>query len=212
VDLNLLEIDGVASDGIDHLESITGGEISVGGGEIVDVGAVLLQERGLGEIGGVTSGGQDDGAVLGVSLSILLEFNADDFLSILDELLHVGLDQDLGTLVVCARDVLEHLHQGVGDGHTGESFLSTVSTGERVSSELGDERKVEGEAVLEPFDGGGRVTGEDLDELGAEQVLGRLSGIIVESLDGVLDAELHLGASESTVDTGGGLGGVSSQK
>lgn len=76
----------------------------------------------------------------------------------------------------------------------------------------GDKGKVEVEDILEPLDGSSRLVGEDLDEIRARLVTGRLEGIIVELLDAVCDASVNLGAGESTVDTRGSLCRVSAEE
>jgi hypothetical protein len=81
-----------------------------------------------------------------------------------------------------------------------------------VSTETGDEGKVEIEDILQPLDGSGGLVGQDLDQLGTGLVTGGLEGIFVELLDTVLDAKIDLGASESTVDTGGGLSRVTTEE
>jgi hypothetical protein len=75
-----------------------------------------------------------------------------------------------------------------------------------------DEGEVEVELVLEPLNGGGRLVGQDLDEVGTGLVTGRLEGIIVKLLDAVGDASVNLRPCESTVDTRGSLGRVSAEK
>ena len=82
--------------------------------------------------------------------------------------------------------VLEHLHQGVGDGHAGELLLATVGTGLRVATETRDERQVDAELFHDPLDGRGRVVGEDLGQGGDDEVAGRAGRVLVEDVDGVL--------------------------
>lgn len=76
----------------------------------------------------------------------------------------------------------------------------------------GNEGKVEVEDILEPLNGGSGLVGEDLDEVGPGLVTGRLEGIIVELLNGVLDAVLNLCPGEGTVDAGSGLGRVTTEE
>lgn len=78
--------------------------------------------------------------------------------------------------------------------------------------ETRDEGEVEVELVLEPLNGGGGLVGQDLDEVGTGLVTGRLEGIIVKLLDAVGDASVNLRPCESTVDTRGSLGRVSTEK
>ena len=47
------------------------------------------------------------------------------------------------------------------------------------------------------------MVGKDSDEIGSGLITGRFQGIVVELLDAVLNFEVDLGASQSTVDTRG---------
>jgi hypothetical protein len=75
-----------------------------------------------------------------------------------------------------------------------------------VTAQTGDQGEIEIEDILQPLDGGGGLVGQDLDQVWTGLVTGGLEGILVEGLDAVANAEVDLGASESTVDAGGGLG------
>lgn len=78
--------------------------------------------------------------------------------------------------------------------------------------ETGDEGEVQVEDILKPLDGGSGLVGEDLDQVGTGLVTGRLEGILIELLDGVANLVVNLGAGEGTVDTGGGLGRVTTEE
>ena len=78
--------------------------------------------------------------------------------------------------------------------------------------EAGNEGEVQVEHILQPLNSGGRLVGQDLDEVGPRLVTGRLEGVIVELLDAVLDAVLNLGPCEGAVDAGGGLGRVAAKE
>jgi hypothetical protein len=90
--------------------------------------------------------------------------------------------------------------------------VTTVSAGVGVTAQSGDEGEIEVEDILQPLDGGGGLVGQNLDEVGAGLITGGLEGVLVELLDAVGNAEVGLGASEGTVDTGGGLGGVTTEE
>jgi len=69
-----------------------------------------------------------------------------------------------------------------------------VCTGLRVPAETRDEREIEVENVLEPFDGGGRLVGEDFDEFWSCEITGGFEGVVIELLYAVLNAEGDLRA------------------
>jgi len=174
---------------------------------------VLLEEGGLTEVGSVTTGSENDNTVGRFLLAVDSVGNTGNIVTRLVDGGDVGLLDDLDTTGLLLGEVFQSLHQGVGDGHTGElGIVTTVCAGVSVSTETGDEGEVEVEDILQPLDGGGRLVGQDLDQLGTGLVTGGLEGIVVELLDAVLDAEIGLGASESTVDTGGGLGRVTTEE
>lgn len=78
--------------------------------------------------------------------------------------------------------------------------------------ETRNQGQVEVKDILQPFDGGRGLVGQDLDEFWASLVSGGFEGIIVESLDAVLDAEVDLCAGEGAVDSGGSLGGITTEE
>jgi hypothetical protein len=90
--------------------------------------------------------------------------------------------------------------------------VATVCTGLGVATKTGHEGEVEVENILEPLDGSRGLVGEDLDEVGACLVTGRLEGIIVELLDAVCNSGVYLCAGESTVDARSGLCGVAAEE
>lgn len=213
VDLDFVHVDAVGTDGHQHLLAVTGSVGAVGGGQTEGVGAVLLEEGGFTEVSGVTTGSENDDTVDRLLLAVDGVGNTGDVVTRLVDGGDVGLLDDLNATGLTFGKVFQSLHQGVGDGHTGElGIMATVCAGVSVSSETGDEGKVEVEDILQPLDGGSGLVGQDLDQVGTGLVTGGLEGIFVELLDAVLDAEIGLGASESTVDTGGGLGRVTTEE
>lgn len=101
---------------------------------------------------------------------------------------------------------------GAGSGHYSASECEFAAGEERNLPETGDEREIEVEDVLQPLDGGSGLVCEDLDQVRAGLVSGGLEGVIVELLDAILDAEIDLGAGESTVDAGRGLCRVTTEE
>ena len=77
-----------------------------------------------------------------------------------------------------------------------------------MSAEPRDEREIEVEDILEPFDRGRRLVCQDLDEFGSGEITCGFKGVVIELLDAVFDVEGDLGACQSTIDAGRGLGRV----
>jgi len=214
VDLDLINVLEVSTNAKSHLDTVTSGVSTVGGGELEDIRAVLLEERVGLLISGVTAGGEDNRAESLVSLTVLGGvLDADDLAGgVGDQVSGTSLEDDLGLLGSLGSDLLELLHEGVGDGHTRETLATTVSTGEGVTAETRDEREIKLELLHEPLDGGSRLTSEDLSERVGMADLGGLDGVLKESVDGVLDAKLDLRGGQGTVDTRGSLSRVTTHE
>lgn len=72
--------------------------------------------------------------------------------------------------------------------------------------------EVEGETVHEPIDGLAGLASENLDQVISCKVTSRLLGVFEEGLGRVWDALLCLCGGTGTVDTGSGLGGVTTEE
>mmetsp|Transcript_70927 Transcript_70927/g.188595 ORF Transcript_70927/g.188595 Transcript_70927/m.188595 type:complete len:403 (+) Transcript_70927:249-1457(+) len=134
VHLNPLEVDALAANGLTHLDAVAGAVLAVGGGQVHEVRAVLRQEGLLGEVGTEAAARQDHGAVLlGVHAALLIN-EPHDGSSVHQELVGARLGDDARPVGLLG-DLLEHLDQGVGDGHAGEALLATMSTRHRVTTQ-----------------------------------------------------------------------------
>lgn len=130
MNLDLVHVDAITANGHDHLLTVTSGMGAVGGGKAVGIGTVLLEERSLGEIGSVTTGGQDDGALEGGGLAIVLVVDTSDGVAILVQAGDAGLLDNLDSVGLILGELLEALHEGVGDGHAGElGIVASVGSG-----------------------------------------------------------------------------------
>jgi hypothetical protein len=78
--------------------------------------------------------------------------------------------------------------------------------------ETRDKSQVEAEDILEPLDGSSGLVGQDLDQIRASQVPGRLDGVVVELLDAVGDLKIDLSSCESAIDSRCGLGRVTTHE
>ncbi|KAI6760657.1 hypothetical protein HG530_009517 [Fusarium avenaceum] len=194
VDLDLVHVNTVTTNGHDHLLAITSSVCAVCGGEAV------------------ATGSKDDGAAEVNDLAVVLVLDTSDLVTLLVKLGDAGLLDDLDAAGFAFGKLLEALHQGVGDGHTRELGIVSSVGGKLNIPETRDEGEVEVELVLEPLNGGGGLVSQDLDEVRTSLVTGRLEGIIVKLLDAIGDASVNLRPCESTVDTRGSLGRVSTEK
>lgn len=130
VDLNFLKINRARANSKSHLLSITGTVISVSCREVVVLGLVLLEKRVLGEVSGITTGGEDNGTVGSLALAVVSIVNTNDStLLVLEEVDNPSLLLDGNALGVAYSEILETFHLSVGDDHTGELSVPSVGTG-----------------------------------------------------------------------------------
>ena len=75
-----------------------------------------------------------------------------------------------------------------------------------------DESEVQVENILKPFNGRGRLVGQDLDEVGAGLVPSGLDGIVVELLDAIGNLLIDLSPRQCSIDARCGLGRVATEE
>merc|ERR1719188_2636858 len=97
------------------------------------IGSVLGEERVIAEISTETSGGDDDRSHFLVVDASLFVVHTSHLSVLVDQAGCLCLGDNLSPFAALG-DLLDHLNQSVGDGHTGEALLSTVSTGSRVTT------------------------------------------------------------------------------
>ena len=120
---------------------------------------------------------------------------------------------DLHPLRVALDELLQPLHQRVGDGHARElCIVAAVRAWLRVAAEPRDEGQVEVEDILQPLHSGGGLVGQHFDEIRPCLVACRFDGVVVELLDAVADLLVDLRPSQSAVDARGGLGRVATEE
>lgn len=138
MDLDLVHVDAVAANGHDHLLAITGGVATVGGGETDGVRPVLLKERVLSKVGGITTGGEDDGSIDALALAVVLIGHAGDRVARLVQGCDAGLQYNLDAIGLGLGQLLEALHESISNSHTGElGIVTTVGTGLGVTTAEG---------------------------------------------------------------------------
>lgn len=135
VDLDFLKVDCARTNLQRQLLSIPGTVITVCGGEVVVLWPILLQERVLRKVSGITTGGKDDRTVCGLSLAVMgVVYSDDGALLILEEFDDTRFLLDGHTLGVADGKVLKTFHLGVGHDHARELSAATVSTRLRVTA------------------------------------------------------------------------------
>lgn len=130
VDLNLVHVDAVTANGHNHLLTVTSGVGAVGGSKTHGVRAMLLEQRGLAKVGGIATSGQNDGAVDRSRLAVDLVGNTGDLVVLLVQASDASLLDDRDTVGLVLGELLDALHEGIGDGHTRElGIVATVGSG-----------------------------------------------------------------------------------
>mmetsp|Transcript_4244 Transcript_4244/g.10028 ORF Transcript_4244/g.10028 Transcript_4244/m.10028 type:complete len:343 (+) Transcript_4244:427-1455(+) len=206
VDLHPLQVDGLSANGLAHLDAVTGAVLSVGGGEVHQVGSVLSQEGVLSEVGTEAAAGQDHGAELLLVLAAFLVDEADAGLAVHQEGVGTSLGDDASSVGLLGN-LLEHLDECVGDGHARESLRTTVGSGSRVTTQSCQQGEIQVELLHQPVDVVAAVATEDLDNLGL--LSSALQSVVGEEFDTVLNALGLLGLGGRSVDTTSGFGGIS---
>lgn len=157
------------------------------------------------EIRCISTGGQYYGAILLETLAFEFVLYTNNLVALSQTLCHTGLLENRCSLGGLLCDILQGLHEGIGDDHAGEHLLSSVCAGFGMASESGHERQIEIEDILQPFDGRGGFVGEHFDELGTGEVACGFERVVVEFLDIVGDSQSDLSAGQSAVDPGSRL-------
>mmetsp|Transcript_35759 Transcript_35759/g.77247 ORF Transcript_35759/g.77247 Transcript_35759/m.77247 type:complete len:277 (+) Transcript_35759:266-1096(+) len=201
--LDPFKVDGGSSNGLSHLDSIACAMLSVGGGQVQQVGAVRGQQGVGPKVRAEAARGQNHGAKLLHHLSSLSVLTSHHIAAVLEQFEDLSLRNDPGT-VGLLRHLLQHLDQGIGDGHSRETLLATVGAGSGMSTQSGQQRHVKIELVHQPVHIRSTVATEHFHQL---RLLGAtLQGVGGEELDGVLHLLGLLRLRLSTVDAAGGLG------
>lgn len=116
VNLDLLEVDSAGANGKSELVAVTSAVVSVGGGQFVVLRTVLLEQGVAGEVGGVSTGSEDDGAVCLLLLALVLVLNTNDSAGlVLEKLGDTGLHLDLDSVGIGDGEILQALHLSVGN-------------------------------------------------------------------------------------------------
>mmetsp|Transcript_2519 Transcript_2519/g.3109 ORF Transcript_2519/g.3109 Transcript_2519/m.3109 type:complete len:347 (+) Transcript_2519:291-1331(+) len=125
MDLHPLQVNGRSTNGFAHLDGVTCAVLTVGGGQVQQVRAVRGQQGVGTEVGTKTARSQNHGAKLLHHLTSLAIFAAHHTAAILHQLEDLSLGDDPGAVGLLGH-LLQHLDQGICDGHPWEALLSTV--------------------------------------------------------------------------------------
>lgn len=129
--LDLIHVNSITAKSHNHLLPVTGGVGAIGGRKPKNIRTVLLQQRVLAvEVCSISTSRENDRAILSVGLALMNEIETGDNVALAVDLGNTSLLDDLYSVGLSLGELLELLHQGVGDGHTGElGIVTTVCTG-----------------------------------------------------------------------------------
>lgn len=135
VNLDFLHIDAVGTNLHQHLLPVTSGVGTVSAGQAESLGAVLLQKRGVAEVGSIATSSQYDNTVSRNGLPVMFIGDTSDQVSLLVDARNASLLHDLNTVRFEATELFQSLHEGVGNGHSGElGVMTAVCSGLRVTT------------------------------------------------------------------------------
>mmetsp|Transcript_9678 Transcript_9678/g.33396 ORF Transcript_9678/g.33396 Transcript_9678/m.33396 type:complete len:609 (+) Transcript_9678:2632-4458(+) len=222
VDLDPVDVDVGGAHGLGHLDSVSGAVLAVGGGQVLDVRPDLDEDGVVVKISPKASGGDDHRPVELLPLSALqLVLQPDDLAArVPDEVLGGGLGDDPGLLSLgLLLNLLQRLHERVGDGEPGELLLATVGPREGMAAHERQLGEVQLEALHEPVHSGAGAVRQDVCKWLGVLWWGRvlqsargLQDILLKGHGAVVDVLVHLGLGQRSADPAGRLRGVSSQE
>mmetsp|Transcript_22588 Transcript_22588/g.50540 ORF Transcript_22588/g.50540 Transcript_22588/m.50540 type:complete len:412 (+) Transcript_22588:278-1513(+) len=202
VHLHPLQIHADGTDRFPHFDRVAGAVLAIGSGQVEKVRAVLGQEGVVAKVGTEAAAAEDDRPELLAAFARLLILAAHHAARVHDELVDTSLVDDLRP-VGSLGDLLEGLHERIGDCHPGEALLAAVRPGHRVPAKAGNEGKVQLELVDKPIDTRARLVAEHLGDLG---LLGAaLQSVGNEDVVGVLNALSLLRLRLAPIDSASGF-------
>ena len=107
---------------------------SIGSRQLPQLGSILLEQRAAGEIGGIPTGGENDGSIGLLLLPLVFVFDTNDCFAILEYTSDIRLLEDLDPVWDLGCQILNLLELGIGNDHSGELGTTTVSTRLRVTT------------------------------------------------------------------------------
>ena len=125
MNLNLVHIDAITTNGHNHLLSVTSSVYTVGRREVECVWSPFLEERGLSEIGSVSTSGKNNWAFDSLGFSAKLVCNTCDLISFLVQASDPGLLNNLYPFWFLLGKLFESLHKSICNGHTRELGIVT---------------------------------------------------------------------------------------
>mmetsp|Transcript_16094 Transcript_16094/g.48353 ORF Transcript_16094/g.48353 Transcript_16094/m.48353 type:complete len:431 (-) Transcript_16094:9-1301(-) len=212
VHLDPLEVNAIRADRQGHLQAIARAVVTVRGGQVRKVRAVLVDQRVRREVGTEAARANDHGTILREGLAVRRDALAAADVAVLvrEELLHRGLHHHARALRSRLADLLKLLHETVGDRHAREALLAAVRAGVRVTAEARDEAQVHAEGVNDPVDRRRALLAEHAHEVGPARATAH--AVLREDLRVVLNLQGTLRLRERTVDAARGLGAVAAEE
>mmetsp|Transcript_42317 Transcript_42317/g.101150 ORF Transcript_42317/g.101150 Transcript_42317/m.101150 type:complete len:222 (-) Transcript_42317:95-760(-) len=181
--------------------------VTVGGGQVCKIRTMLVQQRVGRKVSTKTARCNDDRAMFLKCLPIAGDAlaAADIAITVSQQLCHFGLEQDPGT-VGRLSNLLQLLHQAIGDGHTWKPLLAAMCARHRVSTKPGDQAQVHAELVNDPVHGRCALVAQHGNKVRTARATSH--SVFYEDLRAIWDLVRPLRLRESPVDATSGLGAV----
>mmetsp|Transcript_20168 Transcript_20168/g.41305 ORF Transcript_20168/g.41305 Transcript_20168/m.41305 type:complete len:231 (+) Transcript_20168:752-1444(+) len=151
VHLHPFQIHAAGTHGFAHFNRIASAMFAIGSGQVEKVRPVLGQQGVIAKVGTEATAAEDDRPELLAAFARLLILAAHHAARVHDELVDTSLVDDLRP-VGGLGDLLEGLHERIGDCHPGEALLAAVRPGHGMPAKARHEGEVQLKLVDEPVD------------------------------------------------------------
>mmetsp|Transcript_50588 Transcript_50588/g.69307 ORF Transcript_50588/g.69307 Transcript_50588/m.69307 type:complete len:245 (-) Transcript_50588:285-1019(-) len=167
VHLHPLQVHALGANGHAHLQAIARAVVTIRSRQVQQVWPALAQQGVCGKVRTEAVGANHHRAILLEGLAIFGDAldAADVAVLVRQQLLHRGLHHDARALRRVLRNLLQPLHETVGDGHAGEALLATVRAGVEVTTQARDEAEVNAEGIHDPVHSGCALLAQHTDEV-----------------------------------------------
>mmetsp|Transcript_17003 Transcript_17003/g.25435 ORF Transcript_17003/g.25435 Transcript_17003/m.25435 type:complete len:269 (-) Transcript_17003:325-1131(-) len=150
MNLHPFQVDTLCTNGLAHLDAVTGAVLAISSGQMHEVRAIHRQERLLREVSAKAAAGQDNRPILLHVHAALFVDAAHHAIAVGQQLVHPCLGDD-ACPVRLLRYLFHHLDQSVSDCHSWEALFASVRPWGRMAAKACNEREIEVKLFNQPI-------------------------------------------------------------